>query len=108
MSNVTTKRIEITAERIQVIDQDKRIIERIPILQKDTITLKSEYTINEDDVQDLKHELKGNINKNFIILEQASGRKRFDFLIDSHYMLNQLNKIIQIWQDQSQTVISSE
>ena len=53
----------------------------------------------EERIQDLIRELKGKPLENYLIVQQGQEERRFDILLDSFYMIEQLKKVIDDWQD---------
>ncbi|MBL0008935.1 MAG: hypothetical protein IPP25_17615 [Saprospiraceae bacterium] len=47
--------------------------------------------------QGMAEELAGQPLKNFIIISKGQEKQRYDFIIDSHYMLGQFDKLIKAW-----------
>jgi hypothetical protein len=77
----------------------KESIQRIPIEEGDHIIVKEEYKIPEETLRSSLNEMAGDPIKNFIILIKKGQEHRFEFVVDSHYMVVQLNKVIQFWKD---------
>ena len=88
------KRIEIGLDKIQIKEVSGNIIETINIETHDKIIVKNDYKMAQESINDIKEEMKGNTEKHFLILDQHNKQRRFDFEIESYYMLNQLNKIV--------------
>lgn len=55
----------------------------------------------QETMSDIKEEFKGNVEKHFIVIKHKNEERRFDFVISSYYMLNQLNKIVKLWQKEN-------
>ena len=102
--NVTKKRIEISQNTIELKEASGKVIETISIDEDAKLILKNDYKMAQETMKDIKEEIKGNIEKHFIVVEINNIQKRFDFTIDSHYMLNQLKKIVQLWQKETLSI----
>lgn len=97
MRIVANKRIEIAQNKIEIKDEKGAAIETIKIEKDDKLIVKSDYNMAQETLQNLKEEIKGNPEQHFVILEKNKIRRRFDFVIESYYMLNQLKKLVQEW-----------
>ena len=68
---------------------------KLNIIEK--IILKKEYGIPQESIKEVVDEVKGNQKKNYLILQQNNEKRKFNFEIESYYMISQLNKIIEGW-----------
>jgi hypothetical protein len=59
----------------------------------------------QESIADIVQEMKGKPKQNFIIIERNEQFQKFDFLVDSYYMLKQLDKIIEQWQQRGIEVL---
>ena len=91
------RRIEINEKQISIQTQKGKTKEIIPIDEINEITVLEEYVIPGDTMKEHGREFLGNIEKNFIVIKKGQEEQRFDFELDSHYMIVQLNKIIEAW-----------
>ena len=101
MQKVANKRIEIDQNKIEIKEADGTVIETIEIENVNKLILKDDYKMAQETLKDLKEEIKGNIEKHYLILENNKIQRRFDFVIESYYMLNQLKKLVQDWQNKN-------
>lgn len=90
------QRIEMDADEIRIIDKHQKVA-RIPIDKLDKITVRESYQIPGDTLRSFFNEIKGKQHKNFIIIEQAGKRQRFDFVIASYYAIEQIKKVTDKW-----------
>lgn len=88
--------IELGASEIKINYKEGEAM-RIPLTLINKITVRESYEIPGDSIRRLFNEIKGKQHKNFIIIEQGEERKRFDFVIDSYYAIEQINKVVDIW-----------
>ncbi len=100
MLNLSTKRIEISQHSIELKESDGHLIEKIKIDEGVRLIVKEEYKMAQETMKDVIEEIKRNPEDHFLIVEIDNIQKRYDFVIESHYMLNQLNKLIRMWKQQ--------
>lgn len=101
---VTKKRIELTKNAIEIKELKGKIIESFKIEKNTKLFIKADYKMVQEAMSDLKEEIKGNTEKHFIVIESINIKRRFDFEIESYFMLNQLEKIVQIWQGENLSI----
>jgi len=63
----------------------------------DKITIPNGYGIPEVSMKDIANEMSGDAKKNFIIISSSNQTQRFDFIIESYYMLRQFETTIESW-----------
>lgn len=95
---ISDKRIHISPNEIEIREADGSLIETIEIENVDKLIMKSDIKKAQETMNDLKEELKGHAQENFIIVENNMKQRRLDFEIESYYMLNQFKKLIDMWQ----------
>ncbi len=93
---VGNKRIEIDEEQIRI-KSKKGSDETIHLNRVERIMLKDEYVLPQRTIKDVGHELSGKSKQNFVILYQNNRARQLDFEVDSYYMINQLDKLIETW-----------
>ncbi|HMN32416.1 MAG TPA: hypothetical protein PKA54_03520 [Chitinophagaceae bacterium] len=87
------QKISISKNQIQILNKNGTLEEEIQINENSEINIKNSYELDEE-----KFNLRIDKNiGNFIIIKNKDIEKKIYFIIDSHYMLNQLNKIICQW-----------
>lgn len=91
------KLIEIDRDEIRIKSKKGTEEETIKLNEVDRIILKDEYSIPQETLKEVGQELTGNAKQNFVILYQDNYKRQFDFEVDSYYMINQLNKLIETW-----------
>ena len=101
MHKVANKRIEIAQNKIELKETNGSLIETIEIETIDKLILKSDYKMAQETMKDLKEEIKGNAEEHYIILENNNKQRRLDFVIESYYMLNQIKKLVQVWENKN-------
>lgn len=101
---IANKKIELDKNQIRLKDSKGILLETIILKQDHTIKVNENYTMGQETMSELKEEIKGNGEQHFIVLEQNDKERRFDFQINSYYMLNQLNKVVKLWQTQDYKV----
>ncbi len=98
------RRIEINEEQISIETKKGKTKEIIPIDEINEITVLEEYLIPGDSIKEHGRELLGNVEKNFIVIKIGQEEERFDFEVDSNYMIVQLNKVIDAWKASGRNV----
>src|SRR5690554_4232692 len=89
--------IEMNENDIRINSKDKKDLSTYKLSDIENLVVKKADNVSTDVFDELGHELKGKPQKNYIIINKNTQNKRFDFIIDSHYMVNQFNKLIDIW-----------
>ena len=101
MVKIANKNIEVYSNEIVLKDSSGNLLETISIESESTMKIKENYKIAQATMGDIKEEFKGNGEKHFIVIKHGKEERRFDFEIGSYYMLNQLNKIVKLWQNEN-------
>ena len=91
------KLIEIDMDEIRIKSNKGTEDEIIKLNRVKKIILKNEYSIPQETLKEVGQELIGKAKQNHIILQQDNQRRQLDFEVDSYYMMNQLNKLIESW-----------
>ncbi len=89
--------IEIEKNEIRIKSQQNNSQEAINPRELDKIVVPSEFGIAQETMKDIGDEISGYPKKNYLILHQNNEARKFDFELDSHYMIKQLDKIIEYW-----------
>ncbi len=95
----STIEVDNTAIRIK-----GRLKQEYELNAVEKITLKKAYGIPMDSVKEMAQEVKGHPKENFLIVHQNGEDHRFDFEVDSYYMIGQLDKIANQWIQDGHTV----
>lgn len=91
------KVIEIDDNEIRIKTKSGNEKERFPLIDLEKIIVKEKYAMPAENFKELKNEVLGRPDQNYIILQQKNQQRKFYFEIDSYYMTNQLNEIIRNW-----------
>ena len=98
------KRLEAMVEdnRIEIDDQEIRIqrlniTEKFQIKEVDKLLIKDNYTVGQESIKEISKEITGRSSQNYLVLKQNDEEIKLDFVIDSYYMINQLNRITKNW-----------
>ena len=91
------KLIEIDVDEIRIKSKKGTEEETIKLKEVERIILKDEYSMPQETIKEVGQEITGKTKQNFLILHQDSKKRQLDFEIDSYYMINQLNKLIESW-----------
>ncbi len=94
---IKNKRIEVSDKTIQIINADKSLDVEYEINELSHLIVKDVYAIPEENIKDFIDEFRGDGRKNYIIYKTDNKSVRFDFVIDSYYMIEQLKKVVTGW-----------
>ncbi|MCF8237395.1 MAG: hypothetical protein K9I85_04510 [Saprospiraceae bacterium] len=97
-SMVRNRSIEISSDNIRILSGHGKILETISVGEQDRLVVKEAYAIPEETIHDLIREIKGKGLENYMLIRRGEEEIRFDFFLDSYYMIEQLKKIIADWQ----------
>lgn len=90
--------IEISDEAIRILSNSGEVIETLKVADASGILVKEAYGIPGDTLAGLFKEAQGKTLQNFIVYQAGAQKVRYDFVIESYYMIEQLKKVIQNWQ----------
>ncbi|PHN01293.1 hypothetical protein [Flavilitoribacter nigricans] len=96
-ANLGNKIIEIDEEAIRIKSKKGVEDELISLNEVEKIILKDEYSMPQGTIREVGQELTGKTKQNYLIIYQDSRKRQLDFEVDSYFMVNQLNKLIEIW-----------
>lgn len=91
------KLIELDIDEVRIKSQQGADDETIKLNNIERIILKDEYSMSQENIKEIGQELTGKAKRNYLILQQKSQKRQLDFEVDSYYMINQLNKLIESW-----------
>lgn len=91
------KRIEISGDAIRVLRDSGEVIEELKVADASQILIKDTYAMPGETVGGLVNEIKGKTEQNYIVYRSPQKKVRYDFIVDSYYMIEQLKKAIQEW-----------
>lgn len=100
------RKIEIQADRVNIYSAKGKIEKSIDITDVNTISLNENVGFAQQNMTEIRKELQGRYKKNFISLTTDHGAHRYDFEIESYYMIVQFNKIIQHWKYSGKNIIT--
>ena len=100
------RKILIDLKSIEIKGKDDQSLQKIEIDSRDHIIVKDTYQIPEETLRSSLNEMAGDPTKNYIILKKNGDEHRFEFLVDSHYMITQLNKLIHLWKEKGVSITS--
>ena len=101
---LNNRTIEIDIDEIRIKTKKGTIAETIILQDGDKLSLLKQYALPQETMKDLSEELSGKAIQNKVILQQNGTIRKFDFEIESHYMVNQINKLIEHWKTQGLTI----
>lgn len=91
------KLIEIDVNEIRIKSKVGIQQEIIKLDELEKIILKEEYSFPQETIKEVSKELTGKTKKNYLIIQKNNQKRKLDFEVDSYYMMNQLNEIIDSW-----------
>ena len=92
------KTFEADISNLTIKEKGDKIVS-FSVSELDKIRIKSVVDIGEG-ASDLINIAKGNIPTSFIDIEKKGHKERFEFILESHYMLVHFNKLIEQWKAQ--------
>jgi len=92
------KTFEADISNLTIKEKGDKIVS-FSVSELDKIRIKSVVDIGEG-ASDLINIAKGNIPTSFIEIEKKGHKERFEFILESHYMLVHFNKLIEQWKAQ--------
>ena len=93
------RRIEVSPETIRILNASGETEQSLPVGAADAIVLQNRFQLPEESLRDIFKELKGEPQRDCLIYLAGEEEQRFDFLIDSYYMLEQLKKVVGRWKE---------
>lgn len=97
-------KIEISDSTIVISKKKGELIEKYELESIEKIIVKKEYQIANEKMKDILNEIKRKYIKNYIIIEKDNKKVRFDFTIDSYYMIEELKKLFAIWEQKAYNI----
>jgi hypothetical protein len=91
------RQIEIDEGLVRIKSKDHQADIEIRLDQVDKIGIPSDYGMPEESLKDITSELSGKAKKNFIEVSSGQHKQRFDFIIDSYYMIHKFDGLIKAW-----------
>ena len=101
---VGERNIQISEHSIEILGKSAAIEKSFSIRDADEIIVKEKYQFPEENISEFYKEMKGDNLSNYLIIKTNGKTHKFDFIIDSHYMILQLKKIINFWTEQDITI----
>jgi hypothetical protein len=92
------KLIEIDEEEIRIKSKTGIQQEVIRLAEIDKLILKKKYSMPQETIMEIGSEINGNAKQNYLIFQKDSKKRKLDFEIDSYFMIEQINKIIEKWE----------
>ena len=97
--------IEMDSQEIRIKTKNKP--ETVyPIISLTEIRVKDRYGIPGEEVKDFTKEIKGDALKNYVFIQTNDQELRFDFELDSQYMIGQLERVIAQWKQNGLHVVT--
>lgn len=100
--------LEIDADEIRIKTKNGKAVESFSPKSLARISVQDKYTIPHESMSGMTKEVKGKPIVNYISILSDQDERRFDFELDSHYMISQLEKVISGWKNQGFHVVTDE
>ncbi|MEZ4907885.1 MAG: hypothetical protein R2771_09685 [Saprospiraceae bacterium] len=97
---IAHKIIEIDDNSIQIKSHDVQVSEITQLKDIQEIKVKDKYSLPQETMKEFFKEVFSKPKENFLIININNQEKRYDFVIDSYYMISELNNIIENWKSQ--------
>lgn len=95
---VGDKFLEIDEQEIRIVSKKKTPNEIINLGNFNKIIIPQQgYSIPQETIKEVGKEITGTTKKNYLILRNDNQERKFDFEIESYYMIKQLEKLIKNW-----------
>jgi len=89
--------IELDESTVRIKSKGKLPLLEFPLNSIQQITISRDVGIPQESMKDIVKEMSGEPKENFIIISREDQQERFDFIIDSYYMLRQLESVTDAW-----------
>jgi len=99
-----TRLIEIDEQEIRIKSKNGTQEEVIRLQEVEKLILKQDYSIPQETMKEVGEEIIGHTKQNYLILKKDNQNRQLDFEIDSYYMIEQLNKIIESWKSKGYNI----
>ena len=91
------RKLEMEEDRIRIHGPGKEDHLDVSLQEVNKILIPEALKIPMDSLPDLNRETVGKPIKNYIILSTRDQQYRFDFVVDSHYMISKLEGLFKTW-----------
>lgn len=91
------KYVEFDGTEIRIRSEKHEPTEVIQLAAVENIVLNKYYGMPQENMKEVANELKGNARKNYLLLYHNNRQRQIHFEVESYYMLNQLNSIVEDW-----------
>ncbi len=104
-SIIADKEIRIDEQRILIYSKSDHKQSEINLGQVSKILIPSKYSMDLESVEDITYTLKGRDKRNYIEVSEGDKTQLFEFIIDSYYMQNLIEKLVDSWRAKSFNVV---
>ena len=105
MARIIEDQIEIDPIKIVVKNNKGETTTELLLKDADRILVKEKYLLPDDEIKDIYHTMLSNYLRNFISIEKNNSVTTFEFYLDSHFMIKQLQKIVDQWIEEKLPVL---
>lgn len=101
----SNRKIEIDTNEIRIISKDNKV-ESFHLGKIDKVIVKDDYNMRTNEKVRVYNEFTGMISDNFIFIKNNSKLYRFEFVMPSHFMKEELKKMIESWKTKGYNVVT--
>lgn len=98
------RQIELDGNILRVKSNKNHSTIEINLDEAEKIGISKGYGIPEESLKDIANEISGHAKKNFIEISKGPQKQKFEFIIESYYMLGQFENLIQSWTKKGYTI----
>jgi hypothetical protein len=96
---ITNNRIlEMDDTALRITGKGGNIERQILLSEVDQIAFPTKLRMPDETIVDITKDLAGKARENYLVIRQGDKTERLDFLIESYYMLRQMDELIAQWQ----------
>lgn len=96
--------LEVSDDKLVLKSKKGAELQVFPVANVDRFIAKEKYVLYQENVKEMASEMKGNATRNYLVLCVGRERFRFDFEVDSFYMIKQLEKLLDLWKTKGMVV----
>lgn len=104
---ISKSTLQVDENCLRIFSGKENMVQSFELGKLNRITVKKQYQIPEDTMGKAVKELAKDavVGKNYLTVEQDGKTHQFDFVIDSYYMIQQLEKLITAWEQKGFPVL---
>ena len=91
--------IEIDEAEIRILNGNGVIETKYLIADLNDVKTNYDFSMPFETLESMKEEVRGNFSKNFLSFSHLKEEKRYEFELPSYYMIVQLKKLLEVWEE---------